>query len=56
MTWDDTVKKFLGMVAPLDRPQQAMKVVEIVRHLEHHRGAALVAAIAAAAASARLLN
>lgn len=56
MTWDDTVKKFLGMVAPLDRPQQAMEVAEIVRHLEHHRGAALVAAIAAAAASARLLN
>jgi 2-methylcitrate dehydratase PrpD len=56
MTWDDTIKKFLGMVAPLDRPKQAMEIVEIVRQLERHRGAALVAAIAATAAGGRLLN
>lgn len=56
MTWDDTVKKFLGMVAPLDRPKQAMEVADLVRHLERHRGAALVAAIGAAAPSGRLMN
>jgi 2-methylcitrate dehydratase PrpD len=56
MTWDDTIKKFLGMVSPLDRPTQAMKVVEIVRHLERYRGTALVAAIAEAAVTPRVLN
>ncbi len=46
MTWDDTEKKFLGMVAPLGRPEQAARVADIVRRLEEYRGKALVAAIA----------
>ena len=46
MTWDDTTRKFLGMTAPLGRNQQAAKVADMVRHLEQHRGVALVSAIA----------
>jgi 2-methylcitrate dehydratase PrpD len=56
MTWDDTLKKFLGMVSHLGRDEQAARVADIVRHLERHRGVALVAAIADVVSPERRLN
>jgi len=56
MTWEDTTKKFLGIVAPLGRNEQAAKVADMVRHLEQHRGAELVAAIADVVPLERRLN
>lgn len=56
MTWEDTEMKFLGMVASLGRNEQAARVADIVRHLEQHRGAALVAAIADVVPPGQRLN